>query len=593
MATLTNVIKTLNAQNDKADNRHREVIASFDKGFKDISKSIGGIRSAGIRIPGLKALTNAMVDNPITRAIGGLTKSVTNAVTAPFRLVGNLVTSLRNTMIGLFSGLAKLITQPFTALMSGLKFLFQTNWEKEGYKVLVDVLDILKTIQIQFDSYFDYLKNNRLDDLQEGATTTSDRDSPTSSTPEAKKKGGLFPALGITGLFSSIPKLLTGIGLAISAEFLGLDKFIKALFLGDTWKNLTKIPKAIVNTISTAFTNLKTRIVNLFKIPNVFPVDVGKDVAKAGGFLARVGGFFKTIGDVLSPFTKAISGVLNTAKVFARATFLLPLITLFDFVKGAITGFTEAEGGIISKLFGALEGGIKGIITGILEGVDVLKDIITFIPRKVLEALGFEKLAQRIKDFSLADMFNKVYDGAKNFISNFGENFGNLISGMGLLVKGSFKRFISDPIKNTFETIGAMFANLKDKIIIAASKVGFNLPTIKVPLPKFLGGGEFTILQGTRVALASREKAAAAADRIENRNAELIQRRNARERESSTLLTEGSQRLASTIEARDNQRTAAMINNTDARSSTTNMTILNQTSMPSVNDMSDLRSVPI
>lgn len=643
MATLTGVIKTLQDQNTDAGERHKELITSFNKGFQDISKSILGIRRAGIRIPGLMALTNAIIDNPLTRAIGGLTRSVMSAVTAPFRLVKNLVTSLRNTMITIFAGLGKLITQPFTALMAGLKFLFQTNWEKETYKLMVDVLDVLRTIQIQFDSYFDYLKNNKLDSLQEDATSPG-RDIPQAeNTPQGRERRGvgLIPAFSLAG----IGKLLAGLGLAITAEFLGLDKYIKALFVTDTWKSLRSIPKRIVDTIGSVFKSLDnlvngqftkvgqsisktfrsitagimmftstldfSRIAAFFEpITKVFknigsvlakvtaPITAtGKAVAQGGSILGSVfgvvGKFFGAMGKILSPIASILKPVLSAAKLFARFSFLLPLITLFDFVKGAITGFTEAGGGIISKLFGALEGGIKGIITGVLEGVDVLKDIVTFVPRKVLEYLGFGEIAQKIKDFSLADSFNSVYDGAKNFIKNFGENFGNLISGAGAFLKTSFKSAITDRIQNTFESLATMLANFKDKLVVSLSKVGFSLPTLKVPIPSWLGGGDFTLLQGTRVALASEEKATAAAERIENRNAELIQRRTARERETSAMLQTAARQLASTVEKRDDNRSIAVVNSTDARSNTTNMTVLNQAPMPSVTDGFDMRSVPI
>lgn len=634
MATLTEVVRQLEESNKQSDKRHEEIKIELKKGISDVAKSISGIKSAGLKIPGLTALTNAIIDNPITRTLGAFKDSIVNIITAPFKLIANAVSTIKNAIIGIVSGIGKIvkdvITAPISAAFGLIKSIFSTNFEKENNKLLDKILIQMMFLNDQMKSYFDYLKLQKLDDLQQ---SSDDINIPNNQDPAAPQQQlnrgvGLMPAFSLAG----VGKLLAGLGLAITAEFLGLDKYIKALFVTDTWKSLKSIPTRIVDTIGSAFKSLDNLVNNQFTkvgqsiaktfrsitagimmftstldfsriaaffepITNVFknigsvlskvtaPITAtGKAVAQGGSILGSVfgtvGKFFGAMGKILSPITSILKPVLSAAKLFARFSFLLPLITLFDFVKGAITGFTEAEGGIISKLFGAFEGGIKGIITGILEGVDVLKDIVTFVPRKVLEYLGFGEIAQKIKDFSLADSFNSVYDGAKNFIKNFGENFGNLISGAGSFIKASFKSAITDRIKNTFESLATVFLNFKDKLITSLSKVGFSIPTLKIPIPSWLGGGEFTVLEGARVSLVSQEKATAAAQRIENRNAELIQRRNERERETNAMLERAQNQLASTVEAREANRAIAMVNNTDARSVQNNTTVLNQASMP-------------
>ena len=638
MATLTEVVRQLEESNKKSEKRHDEIKVEIKKGITDVAKSISGIKSAGLRVPGLQTLTKAIIDNPITRAIGSFKDAVINSISAPFRMVGNAVSTIKNSVLGLVTGVSKvfkdIITAPLSAAFGLIKSIFSTNFEKENNILLDKILTQMLFLNNQMNSYFDYLKTQQLDNLKQASDDTSIQSGPTETqSPEApQKKLSIF---GIGGLLGSIPKLLGGLALAITAEFLGLDKFIKALFVGDGWKSLKAIPTRIVNTFKTAFKSIDaaisggftkafqgvlktvrnlsaglimfTKTLDFTRIAAFFePVtnavkrignmasklltpfkSIGSGIGKVGSVigsgLSAIGKFFGTIGKILAPIGNILKPILSAAKLFARFSFLLPLITLFDFVKGAFKGFNETSGGIVSKLLGALEGGIKGIITGILEGVDVLIDAITFFPRKILELFGADKLAQQIKDFSLADMFNNLYDGVKNFFMNFSSNIGILASSIGGFIKFGISS-IGNKIANMFDTVATTFMNLKDKFIIAISKIGFSLPTISVPLPKLLGGGEFTLLKGTRVGFGSASSAEAARGRIEQRNAQLIERKAERSAETNAILENAQRQLSNTVDNRNN--TSVQQNNAvDARSTqNNNTTVLNQAPVPSTYD---------
>jgi hypothetical protein len=166
---------------------------------------------------------------------------------------------------------------------------------------------------------------------------------------------------------------------------------------------------------------------------------------------------------------------------------------------------------------------------------------------------------------------------------NFSSNIGNLTSSIGGFIKFGISS-IGDKIANMFDTVATTFMNLKDKFIIAISKIGFSLPTISVPLPKLLGGGEFTLLKGTRVGFGSASSAEAARGRIEQRNAQLIERKAERSAETNAILENAQRQLSNTVDNRNN--TSIQQNNAvDARSTqNNNTTVLNQAPVPSTYD---------
>jgi len=574
MATLTKVIQTLNETNDDATKRHRDIKITLEKGISDISQSLNSIQRAGIKLPGLGLLIGALTDNPLTRAIGNITNTITRAVTAPYRLVARLISTVKDSVMGIFTGLGKIfkdiVTAPLSKAFGLLTGLFSTNHEKENNKILGEILKSIDFLNHQFDSYFDYLKNQKLDNIPQASDGDGAPIRPDNNQNiQEQSRGGIM--LGIGGFLKIATGIITGVGLALVAELTGFDKYLKAFFLSERFTKIFKIFPAIADSIGSAF-RLVSKGVNVAADiikSNTFFATLGdmfrmlfsgvtEKIAKIGKAIGSVGSFFAKIGSLLSSVFKPIGALLRVVRVFARFTFLAPLITLFDFIKGAFTGFVDAEGGIFQKLLGALEGGVLGIIKGITAGLDVL---IFGLPAFLLEKLGFTGLAEKFRGFSITALVDDLWSNIKGLFS-----------------------------KLNFKELTTRLANFKDEMLIKLSKISFSLPDITIPIPKFLGGGDFRLLKGFTVGV-SETGAREAQRRIDQRNAALIQSRNAAEQESSARLNNAQTQLSNTIDSR-NISAVQQNNAIDARSTQNNTTVLNQAPIPSSSDGFD-RMVPI
>ena len=227
-------------------------------------------------------------------------------------------------------------------------------------------------------------------------------------------------------------------------------------------------------------------------------------------------GFLKTIFEVigghigqLGTIFKVASGVLE--KIFWPLGVVMAAI---DTIKGAIDGY--AEGGI----FGALQGAIDGLFASLIgEPLDLIKDITSW----ALSMLGFENASKWLDSFSFTELFDTITD-------KFFGGLGTVISFVGNLI-GNMKDFlvsvfnvelvkIVNGFKIAFAGIGAFIANIGDQLYLMISKnLRFSLPEIKIPIPDWLGGGDFTLLSGFDVGVGDAATQAAAQGRIDTRNA--------------------------------------------------------------------------
>lgn len=574
MATLSNVIDTLNESNAGSQRRHAEIKVSLEKGISDISQSIGSIQRAGIRIPGLSLLLAAITDNPITRAVAAIPKAILRGFTAPFRAIIGLTNKIKDTVSGIIGGLVSIfkdfITAPLSKAFGFLKALFTTNFEKANNKLLSKILDSINSMNLKFDSFFKQLKRDKLDSLRQADDGGGDISADAGDNQQPEKKRGGFLA-GFNRALKIAVGLMTGIGLALVAEITGFDKFLKAFFISARFTNIFKIPASIVETIGSAFRFLGKSVSAVFDIikSNTFIATLGDMIKflfgditkKLSGFtrvFSSIGQLFSGMGKIASGAFKILGNVFRAVKIFARFTFLAPLITLFDFIKGAFNGFVDAEGGIFKKLLGALEGGVLGIIKGITAGLDVL---IFGLPAFLLEKLGFTGLAEKFRGFSITALVDDLWSNIKGLFS-----------------------------KLNFKELTTRLANFKDKMLINLSKISFSIPDITIPIPNFLGGGDFRLLKGFTVGV-SEAGAREAQRRIDQRNAALIQSRNSAEQESSARLNNAQTQLSNTIDSR-NISAIQQNNAIDARSTQNSTTVLNQAPMPSSSDGFD-RMAPI
>ena len=133
------------------------------------------------------------------------------------------------------------------------------------------------------------------------------------------------------------------------------------------------------------------------------------------GFLGKVAGFLKPL---LTPFEFVLKTVMRPiTQIF---------LSLIDFVVGFYEGFTGEDGSFGDKLKSGIEGGIKGIIKGFTEAIDM---IFIDLPAWLLEKLGFEGIAEKLREFSLTAVVDPVWEAVKNFFKNmFNDPSGTMMS---------------------------------------------------------------------------------------------------------------------------------------------------------------------
>lgn len=133
------------------------------------------------------------------------------------------------------------------------------------------------------------------------------------------------------------------------------------------------------------------------------------------GFLGRVGTLFKPL---LVPFEFLVKTVLRPiTQVF---------LSLIDFFVGFYDGFTMEDGTFGDKLKSGIEGGILGVIKGFTDAIDM---IFIDLPAWVMEKLGFEGIAENLREFSLTAIVDPIWEAVKSFfISAFSDPSGTFMA---------------------------------------------------------------------------------------------------------------------------------------------------------------------
>jgi hypothetical protein len=184
----------------------------------------------------------------------------------------------------------------------------------------------------------------------------------------------------------------------------------------NSWFKKTKLGKKIISVFKSIFsrfrkifkpiTNFFTKNKSIQKVVTLFKrVFTGK-----GGFFGKIGNFFKAIK------TFATGGSFGTIMKFAKGLgrimgkVFLPiniLMSIFDFVKGFMQGYKE------DGIIGGIKEGFNSLFEGLIGG---LLRILMWIPTKIAEWLGFDKLAAAIGEQteeiiqSVKDIFGGLVD---------------------------------------------------------------------------------------------------------------------------------------------------------------------------------------
>ena len=119
----------------------------------------------------------------------------------------------------------------------------------------------------------------------------------------------------------------------------------------------------------------------------------GKFTTQVGKFGSILGNTFKFLGPVMRVFSKL-------------ALPLTVIFSLIDAVKGFIEGYKD--GGIIDGVLTAI-GSVLGGLVGL--PLDFVKNTFAFL----LEKLGFEQIAEIMKDFSFRDAIKNIFGGIVQF----------------------------------------------------------------------------------------------------------------------------------------------------------------------------------
>jgi len=311
-----------------------------------------------------------------------------------------------------------------------------------------------------------------------------------------------------TTFTDNVTKLVSNLRNNISAQFTRAISSVRAIFPIAEWKDTISTKSlnfkaALLSPINTAISKLKLdfkvlkippfpelkwpKVVTDIKLPKVelpdtlknfklpeFPDLIGEDgfLTKTKNFIFGAGeaakgglvGFFKGIADTVGKIPGLKSGLR-----IVGGPWLQGFISLIDFVTGFYKGFTDQEAvydsatgqtfmkerSLTDRILGGLEGGVLGLIKGITGAFDAL---FIRLPAWLLEKVGMEDAANFLREFSLTDMVDPIWNGIKNIFKFFSDP--EYRKEQVELFKGKFTNMFSAAIEN----IRLFFADLLDKI---------------------------------------------------------------------------------------------------------------------------------
>lgn len=242
----------------------------------------------------------------------------------------------------------------------------------------------------------------------------------------------------------------------------------------------------------------------------------------------KVRAFFSTAYDAMKPLLKPL---LNIVKLVVRP-FVQVLLSVIDFVVGFVDGFKNEDGTMSEKLLAGLEGGMLGVIKGITEAIDLL---FIDIPAWILEKLGFEKLAEGLREFSITEMVDPLWNSIKGVVAFVGDNIGMIKDALVAEVSYQITR-ITNGFKNAFDRISTFINNLGDNLyIIISENLRFKLEPMSIKNP--ITGNDLFTIPGFDVGVGDETTRAAAQSRIDLRNNESSDRIVARNNETSAAFS--------------------------------------------------------
>ena len=283
------------------------------------------------------------------------------------------------------------------------------------------------------------------------------------------KGGGVFAkaARSILNLGKDAVKIVTLTATNLGNFLKGITGFFfgrKSLFMG-----FAKMESQIKASglFGQAINKLVTLVLKPFRMLANLPVSVASVFAsgidKAASSVKGAGKQFANIGTrVLSffknlPILNSIFGALDKFKeVFRRfgmvfGQILRPVLGIIGFITGFIKGLKSQEDGL-NKIIAGVLGGIKGAFRMLVGSV--LDFFIITIPAFILGLFGFKGAKAKLKSFSFADFFDKIFDtitdGLISFLNLIRESLadigvGGIIKNIGLSLMAIFAKISAFP----------------------------------------------------------------------------------------------------------------------------------------------------
>ena len=236
-------------------------------------------------------------------------------------------------------------------------------------------------------------------------------------------KGTLYTGLGLLAAIKFGPALLTLLGTgakSISAAFTILSSSFAAMrtFV------MTTAPNAILaayggakGLLMKAFTTLKGAFtaMRLFVLQTLIP-----GIASAyGGAKGKLMSAITSLGKAFTAMRLFLVGTMIPTITAFMAPFIVPLALLTAAVAAAVAIFTSIKAGI-DEFKKSLEEGdsmlvaiIEGVSTALLTLVTLPITLIKNFVAWVAEKLGFEGIAEKLKEFNIVDF---IKDGVKNLV---------------------------------------------------------------------------------------------------------------------------------------------------------------------------------
>jgi hypothetical protein len=206
----------------------------------------------------------------------------------------------------------------------------------------------------------------------------------------------------IKNLFKKVIIAVLALGAFLVGGLVGVGSSISRLFT-------LLVPKKVIGVFKTIGSFISGKVASLGKF-----FGKQKGVGKALGMVSTV---MSKISGVFSPLTKVISGLLANpyvAKGFAFGKTLgklffpiTVLMSAWEAIKGAMSGFTNTEGNLFEKIVGGLMGAVENLVKFFIAmPLDLIKDLIGWIAGM----LGFDGIKEGLASFSFADIFSKLFD---------------------------------------------------------------------------------------------------------------------------------------------------------------------------------------